>query len=76
MFNSDQGTRFTSEEFIGILKDTEIRISMDGRGRLYDDIFVERFWRTVKYEEVYLNDYILVPVARKELSGNFDFCNT
>lgn len=76
IFNSDQGAQFTSEEFIGILKDAEIRISMDGRGRLYDNIFVERLWRTVKYEEVYLNDYISVPVARKGLRGYFDFYNT
>ena len=67
IFNSDQGAQFTSEEFIGVLKDAEIRISMDGRGRLYDNIFVERLWRTVKYEEVYLNDYVSVPVARKGL---------
>ncbi len=76
IFNSDQGSQFTSEEFIGILKDTEIRISMDGRGRLYDNIFVERLWRTVKYEEVYLNDYVSVPVAKKGLGDYFDFYNT
>jgi putative transposase len=76
IFNSDQGAQFTSEEFIRILKDAEIRISMDGRGRLYDNIFVERLWRTVKYEEVYLNDYISVPVARKGLADYFDFYNT
>jgi putative transposase len=76
IFNSDQGVQFTSEEFIKILKDAEIRISMDGRGRLYDNIFVERLWRTVKYEEVYLNDYISVPVARKGLGDYFDFYNT
>jgi len=76
IFNSDQGAQFTSEDFIRILKDTEIQISMDGRGRLYDNIFVERLWRTVKYEEVYLNDYISVPVARKGLEDYFDFYNT
>jgi len=76
IFNSDQGAQFTSEEFIGILKDAEIRISMDGRGRLYDNIFVERLWRSVKYEEVYLNDYISVPVARKGLGDYFEFYNT
>jgi len=76
IFNSDQGAQFTSEEFIGILKDAEIRISMDGRGRLYDNIFVERLWRTVKYEEVYLNDYVSVPVARKGLADYFGFYNT
>lgn len=76
IFNSDQGTQFTSEEFTGILKDAGIRISMDGRGRLYDNIFVERLWRTVKYEEVYLNDYVSVPVARKGLGDYFHFYNT
>jgi len=52
------------------------RISMDGRGRLYDNIFVERLWRTVKYDEVYLNDYISVPVARNGLGNYFEFYNT
>ena len=69
IFNSDQGSQFTSSEFTGILKNAGIRISMDGRGRLYDNIFVERLWRTVKYEEVYLNDYISVPAARKGLGA-------
>ena len=75
IFNSDQGSQFTSSEFTGILKNAGIRISMDGRGRLYDNIFVERLWRTVKYEEVYLNDYISVPVARKGLGDYFKFYN-
>jgi len=76
IFNSDQGSQYTSEEFISVLKEKEIRISMDGRGHFYDNIFVERLWRTVKYEEVYLNDYISVPVARKGLGTYFDFYNT
>lgn len=76
IFNSDQGSQFTSEEFTGILKHAGIRISMDGRGRVYDNIFVERLWRTVKYEEVYLNDYISVPVARNGLGNYFEFYNT
>jgi putative transposase len=76
IFNSDQGAQFTSEDFIGILKDTEIRICMDGRGRFYDNIFVERLWRTVKYEEVYLNDYVSVPVAREGLGDYFGFYST
>ena len=54
IFNTDQGVQFTSVEFTGCLQGAEIRISMDGRGRVYDNIFVERLWRTVKYEEVYL----------------------
>jgi len=76
IFNTDQGGQFTSEKFIGILKDVEIRISMDGRGRFFDNIFVERLWRTVKYEEVYVNDYVSVPVARKGLRDYFEFYNT
>jgi len=76
IFNSDQGSQFTSEEFTGILKDAEVRISMDVRGRLYDNIFVERLWRTVKYDEVYLHDYLSVPMARKGLGNYFEFYNT
>ena len=76
IFNSDQGVQFTSEGFIKLLKDAAIRISMDGRGRLYDNIFVERLWRTVKYEEVYLNDYISVQGAKEGLNDYFEFYNT
>ncbi len=76
IFNSDQGAQFTSLEFTGILKAAEIQISMDGRGRVYDNIFVERLWRTVKYDEVYLHDYISVPLARKGLGDYFEFYNT
>lgn len=76
IFNSDQGPQFTSEEFINILKEKDIRISMDGRGRLYDNIFVERLWRTVKYEEVYLHDYLTVSLAKEGLSDYFYFYNT
>ncbi len=67
VFNSDQGPQYTSEDFIEVLKKENIRISMDGRGRLYDNIFVERLWRTIKYEEVYLYDYRSVPEARERL---------
>jgi len=55
IFNTDQGSQFTSEEFVGILLEHEIKVSMDGKGRALDNIFVERLWRTVKYEHVYLN---------------------
>ena len=75
VFNSDQGPQYTSEDFIEVLKKGDIRISMDDRGRLYDNIFVERLWRTVKYEEVYLHDYLNVPVARERLANYFDFYN-
>jgi putative transposase len=57
IFNSDQGSQFTAADFVGRLKQVGIQISMDGRGRALDNVFVERLWRTVKYEEVYLNDY-------------------
>ena len=57
IFNSDQGSQFTSRDFVGCLKGAGVRISMDGVGRAFDNIFVERLWRTVKYEEVYLKDY-------------------
>nr|VFK01736.1 MAG: putative transposase [Candidatus Kentron sp. H]VFK02154.1 MAG: putative transposase [Candidatus Kentron sp. H]VFK05330.1 MAG: putative transposase [Candidatus Kentron sp. H] len=57
VFNTDQGSQFTSQAFTSILKDNEIRISMDGRGCYFDNIFVERLWRTVKYECVYLKAF-------------------
>ena len=57
IFNTDQGSQFTSRGFTGILKDNDIQISMDGRGRMFDNIFVERLWRSVKQEEIYLYDY-------------------
>ena len=57
IFNSDQGAQFTSTDFTGRLETAGIKISMDGRGRALDNVFVERLWRTVKYEEVYLKDY-------------------
>jgi transposase InsO family protein len=59
IFNSDQGVQFTNDEFINCLRGKSIRISIDGRGRAYDNIFIERLWRTVKYEEVYLNDLVI-----------------
>jgi len=76
IFNSDQGIQFTSQEFTSILLNDGIKISMDGRGRFYDNIFVERLWRTVKYEEVYLHDYQTVSEARSLLSIYFNFYNT
>ena len=57
IFNSDQGTQFTSKKFVDILESHDVRISMDGKGRAFDNIFVERLWRTVKYEEVYCKAY-------------------
>ena len=75
IFNTDQGVQFTSVEFTQHLQDAEIRISMDGRGRVYDNIFVERLWRTVKYEEVYLHDYPMISGARDGLKSYFLFYN-
>jgi putative transposase len=75
IFNSDQGVQFTSEAFTGVLEDNGVRISMDGRGRAFDNIFVERLWRSVKYEEVYLKDYSGVRDARDSLRRYFSFYN-
>jgi putative transposase len=75
IFNTDQGVQFTSVEFTQHLQAAGIRISMDGRGRVYDNIFVERLWRTVKYEEVYLHDYPMVSEARNGLKRYFLFYN-
>ena len=75
IFNTDQGAQFTSQEFTARLLAQAILISMDGRGRALDNIFVERLWRSVKYEEVYLNDY---QDARESVSGlgcYFNFYN-
>ena len=76
IFNTDQGTQFTSEDFAGLLKAREIAISMDGRGRCLDNIFVERLWRTVKYEEVYLHDYQTPAEAYLGLKKYLEFYNT
>ena len=75
IFNSDQGVQFTSGNFTNVLEREGIRISMDGRGRAYDNIFVERLWRTVKYEEVYLHQYLTVADARRGLNRYFHFYN-
>jgi putative transposase len=75
IFNSDQGSQFTSEKFIGVLKGRQIRVSMDGRGRCLDNIFIERLWRSLKHEEVYLRDYRQVPEARAGIGAWFQFYN-
>lgn len=75
IFNSDQGSQFTSPDFVGILEGEKIKISMDGRGRCHDNIFVERLWRNVKYEEVYLKQYSSPSEARKGISEYFQFYN-
>jgi len=75
VFNTDQGVQFTSEEFTGVLEGREIAISMDGKGRAFDNIFSERLWRTVKYEEVFLRDYGDEAEARRGLGAYFRFYN-
>jgi len=76
IFNTDQGSQFTSIDFIKMLKEAEIAISMDGKGAWRDNVFVERLWRTIKYEEVYLHAYASVPQARAALARYLTFYNT
>ena len=75
IFNTDQGSQFTSREFTKVLKDADVRISMDGKGRWVDNVFVERLWRSVKYEEVYLHAYGSIAEANQRLAVYFDFFN-
>ena len=75
IFNSDQGSQFTSTAFTSVLLNAGVRISMDGRGRCMDNIFIERLWRSVKYEEVYTKSYESLPEARKSLKEFFEFYN-
>lgn len=75
IFNTDQGTQFTSQDFISVLTSKSISISMDGRGRCLDNVFVERLWRSVKYENVYLHGYQTIPEARTGLTQYFEFYN-
>ena len=76
IFNTDQGSQFTSEDFTKVLEAHDIKISMDGKGRWIDNVFVERLWRSVKYEEVYLNAYDTVAEAKRALRRYFTFYNT
>lgn len=75
IMNTDQGVQFTSAAFMSILEDKNIRISMDGRGRAFDNIFIERLWRTVKYDEVYVHQYTTVSDARRHLERYFQLYN-
>jgi putative transposase len=75
IFNTDQGSQFTSEEFTSVLKEHEIQISMDGKGRWVDNVFVERLWRSVKYEEIYLKAYDDIRSAKESLGQYFEFYN-
>ena len=75
IFNTDQGSQFTSAAFTGLLLENAIAISMDGRGSWRDNVFVERLWRSIKYEEVYLRAYDSVGEARASLGRYLDFYN-
>jgi putative transposase len=75
IFNTDQGAQFTASAFTGVLLERGVKISMDGKGRCIDNVFVERLWRSLKYEEVYLNDYDDLVEARTGIRRYFDFYN-
>jgi putative transposase len=75
IFNTDQGSQFTSDDFTGTLKQHDIAISMDGKGRGMDNIFVERLWRSLKYEDVYLNAYPTVAAAKNGIGAWLTFYN-
>ena len=75
IFNTDQGSQFTSVAFTDVLKDHDIQISMDGKGRWVDNVFVERLWKSVKYEHVYLHAYDSVLEAKQQLASYFEFYN-
>jgi putative transposase len=75
IFNTDQGSQFTCNNFINVLKSKEIKISMDGRGRVFDNIFVERLWRSVKYECIYLQEFATVTEVIDALENYFNFYN-
>ena len=76
ILNTDQGSQFTSEDFTKYVDSKGIKISMDGKGRVFDNIFIERLWRTVKYENIYLNDYQTLPELRAGIKKYFYFYNT
>lgn len=76
IFNTDQGSQFTSDMFIGVLKSKNIQISMDGKGRALDNIFVERLWRSLKYEEIYLKSYAGMKELKEAIDNYFYFFNT
>jgi putative transposase len=76
IFNTDQGSQFTSEEFTQVLRAHDIKISMDGKGRWVDNVLIERLWKSVKYEHVYLHAYESVDEARRQLTSYFTFYNS
>ena len=76
IFNTDQGAQFTSEAFTGVLKEAGVEISMDGKGRWVDNVIVERLWRSVKYDDVYLKAYETVTEARNGIGTYLNFYNS
>ena len=76
IFNTDQGSQFTGDDFTSVLKDAQIKISMNGKGRWLDNVFIERLWRSLKYEEVYLKAYESVREARRSIRTWIDFYNS
>lgn len=75
IFNSDQGVQFTSQAWIARVEQAGSRVSMDGRGRVFDNIFIERLWRSVKYEDIYFRDYATDPELLRGLTAYFVFYN-
>lgn len=75
IFNTDQGAQFTSTDFLSVLTTHDFKISMDGKGRWMDNVFIERLWRSVKYEDVYLKDYRTIVTLKQGLGGYFQFYN-
>ena len=75
IFNTDQGSQFTSEAFVKVLESHGIQISMDGKNRALDNVFVERFWRSLKYEDIYIKGYETMPELRLGLRRYFEFFN-
>ncbi len=76
IFNTDQGSQFTSKAFISVILDNKIKLSMDGRGRAFDNIFIERFWRSLKWENVYINDYTNCHQVFKGIGDYIHYYNT
>jgi putative transposase len=76
IFNSDQGSQFTSQAYVSVLEQAGVRISMDGKGRAFDNIFTQRLWRTVKYEDVYIKGYTTPREARIGVESYFEFYNS
>lgn len=75
IFNSDQGSQFTSPEYIKSLEESGVQVGIDGKGRTTDNLFDERFWRSLRYEEVYLNEYRSPREARRGIRSDIDFYN-